>query len=103
MGVNSWNAHAETRSADIANPRGCIHLQLAMAFAQQIFHGAKVLLVHRDMLLELRTEPHVSRSRRISPRKRGGAGDRRPTGHTGGNCLVIPTVLLVIEEGEEKD
>lgn len=43
--------------ADVANSRGSVHLQLAVAFAQEIFNGAKVLLIHREMFLEFRTEP----------------------------------------------
>lgn len=43
------------RSTDIADPRGSVHLQLAMAFAQEIFDGAKVLFIHRDVLLKLRS------------------------------------------------
>lgn len=51
---NGWH------SSDIANARRSIHLQLAMALAQQILDGAKVLLIHRDVLLELRSGVRLS-------------------------------------------
>lgn len=47
-------------SSDIANARRSIHLQLAMALAQEILDGAKVLLIHRAVLLELRSAVRLS-------------------------------------------
>lgn len=41
-----------------------------MTFAQEIFDGAKVFLIHRQVLLELRPIVHLSR---IAPVSRGDA------------------------------
>jgi hypothetical protein len=57
-------------STNITNAWRSVHLELAVALAQQIFDRAKVFFIHREMFLEFRPRPSQPECKNWAPREK---------------------------------